>query len=177
MTPSPAPFDPKLVAQIYIEYQLDWEGLHGASHWARVLQNGMHICDHTPEVRRDVVTLFALFHDSCRNDDGEDKKHGVRSALFVKKLHKKHISLDDEGMELLMEACRTHTGGRGPADPTVMACWDSDRLDLPRIWGITVNPFFLGTPIAMAPETIEAATKRAQARLFPWKSAFMWPWA
>jgi HD superfamily phosphodiesterase len=70
-------------------------------------------------LRRDVVILFALLHDACRYDDGHDAEHGLRSGDFAAVLHRDGvIKLDGEGLELLVEACRTHTGGRIPAHPT-----------------------------------------------------------
>lgn len=87
----------------------------------------------------------------------------------------KHLDLDAEGLALLVEACRTHTGGRIPAHPTVMACWDSDRLDLPRIHGIQIRPEWLGTAAARDPRTVEWATLRAKKRAFPWEEIFRDP--
>lgn len=130
------PFSQSLLVEVRRQYRLDWNGLHGASHWARVREKGLHLCAATPGLRRDVVVRFALLHDACRHDDGHDGEHGVRAAEFVRQFQGRHIHLDSEGLELLVEACRTHTGGRIPAHPTVMACWDGDRLDLPRIFGV-----------------------------------------
>ena len=167
------PFSQSLLVAIRRQYRLDWNGLHGASHWARVLEKGLHLCDATPGLRRDVIVLFALLHDACRHDDGHDAEHGLRSGRFATDLHRDGlIELDADGLELLVEACRTHTGGRIPAHPTVMACWDSDRLDLPRIYGVRVRPEWLGTVMARDPATVIWATKRAQERAFPWSEAF-----
>lgn len=169
-------FPPHLLPLIRRQYRLEWDGLHGAPHWARVLENGLHLCAATPTLRRDVVVHFALLHDACRHNDDHDPQHGPRAALFAEQLHHEgHLSLDPEGLALLMEACRTHTGGRIPAHPTVMACWDSDRLDLPRIWGIRVKPERLGTPAARATETIAWATDKAHRGHFPWPDLFAEP--
>ena len=167
---SKPPFSADLLAAVRRQYRLKWNGLHGASHWARVLENGMRLCDETPELRRDVVIHFALLHDACRHSDRHDGQHGPRAAVFARSLHGTHVHLDDEGMDLLVEACHTHTGGRIPAHPTVMACWDSDRLDLPRIYGVQVRPQWLGTAAARA--TVAWATAKAQERSFPWADAF-----
>jgi len=176
LTAQPPLFERSLLVEIRRQYRLDWNGLHGASHWARVLEKGLHLCDATPELRRDVVVLFALLHDACRHDDGHDGEHGLRSAAFATGLHRDgHFHLDAEGLDLLVEACRTHTGGRIPAHPTVMACWDSDRLDLPRIWGVRVRPEWLGTAAARDPATVTWATQRATDGAFPWSDAFAEP--
>lgn len=170
------PFEARLLIAVRRQYRLDWNGLHGASHWARVLEKGLHLCAATPGLRQDVIVLFALLHDACRHDDGYDNEHGLRSAEFARELHGTgHFHLDPAGLDLLVEACRTHTGGRIPAHPTVMACWDSDRLDLPRIWGVRVRPEWLGTAAARDPDTVTWATKRAQERAFPWSEAFAEP--
>ena len=169
------PFSQSLLVEIRRQYRLDWNGLHGASHWARVLEKGLHLCAATPGLRRDVVVLFALLHDACRHDDGHDGEHGARAAEFVRQLHGRHIHLDSEGRDLLVVACRTHTGGRIPAHPTVMACWDSDRLDLPRIFGVRVRPEWLGTAAARDPATVKWATQRAKERAFPWSDLFAEP--
>ena len=57
----------------------------------------------------------------------------------------------------------------------VMACWDSDRLDLPRIFGVRVRPEWLGTPTARDPATVTWATQRAKERAFPWREQFTDP--
>jgi uncharacterized protein len=175
MTHDP-PIANSLLVEIRRQYRLDWDGLHGASHWARVLENGLRLCAATPDVRQEVVVLFALLHDACRLDDGHDGGHGFRSGQFAAELHQAgRIDLDAEGIQLLVEACRTHTGGRIPAHPTVMACWDSDRLDLPRIYGVRVRPEWLGTAAARDPDTVAWATQRAQAGVFPWAEVFAAP--
>jgi uncharacterized protein len=176
MTNLPPPANPALLLEVRRQYRLEWLGLHGAAHWARVLENGLRLCGATPGVRRDVVVLFALLHDACRHDDGQDADHGLRAAEFAKHLHEEGLlSLDAVGLALLATACATHTGGRIPADPTVMACWDSDRLDLPRIWGVKVRVEWLGTPTAREPTTVEWATQRARDDVFPWREIFEHP--
>ena len=55
------PFSQSLLVEIRRQYRLDWNGLHGASHWARVLENGLHLCAATPGLRRDVVLLFDCY--------------------------------------------------------------------------------------------------------------------
>lgn len=171
-----APLDIRLLTLVQRQYRLEWDGLHGAAHWARVLENGLHLCDATPDLRRDVVVYFALLHDACRQDDGRDADHGPRAAVFAAEMHRNgHLPVDEEGMALLTEACRTHTGGRIPAHPTVMACWDSDRLDLPRICGVRVRTDQLGTSAARDPETVAWAAERAKAGSFPWADWFVPP--
>jgi uncharacterized protein len=45
---------------------------------------------------------------------------------------------------LLWQAIRSHDKAQLTDDPTVGACWDADRLDLPRV-GTKVDPAFLST--------------------------------
>jgi uncharacterized protein len=55
-------------------------------------------------------------------------------------------------------AIELHTAGQVSADPTVGACWDADRLHLPRC-GITPNPDLFST----APGRSEELHARAAA--------------
>jgi uncharacterized protein len=162
----------QLIPALREQHQISWRGLHGAPHWARVMLNGMILCDHTPELRRDVVALFALFHDCARWNEDYDPDHGARGAEVAAAVRARYYQLDDEGFALLVEACRTHTGGRIPSHPTVMACWDSDRLDLPRV-GATVRPAWLGTPSARDPSVLRAAELRSVNLEFPWAEVFL----
>ncbi len=161
------------IERVRSQYRLKWNGLHGAGHWARVLENGLRLAASTPGIRTDVVIGFAVFHDSCRWDDLEDPRHGARAALWVRRLHAEGIlPLDREGLALLEKACRTHTGGRIPEAPTIMACWDGDRLDLPRIAGVEVRVEWLGTALARDPDFVQAATARASSRTLPYGHLF-----
>ena len=53
-----------------------------------------------------------------------------------------------------------------------MACWDSDRLDLPRIAGVEVRVEWLGTALARDPDFVQAATARASSRTLPYGHLF-----
>jgi uncharacterized protein len=163
----------RCVDLVRVRYRLRWEGLHGATHWARVLENGLRLAASNPEIRKDVVSSFAVLHDSCRRNDLIDPRHGARAAILVRDLSSQGLlPLDEDGLVLLEKACRTHTGGRIPDAPTIMACWDSDRLDLPRIAGVEVRVDWLGTPCAREPAFVDAATQRARAKAFPYRQLF-----
>jgi uncharacterized protein len=127
-------------------YMLPLRGAHGVVHWARVLENGLQVAAATG-ADREVVTLFALFHDSRRVNQHRDHGHGLRGGELVRSLRGTLVHLDDERFELLFEACRLHTDGLVTGDPTLMACWDADRLDLGRV-GITPRPHRLCTDAA-----------------------------
>jgi uncharacterized protein len=109
--------------------------LHGLPHWERVGRNGLDLAAETGGADADVVLLFALFHDSMRLNDGHDPEHGQRGGALAGEL-RELLPLDHDQLALLREACDGHTDGLTSADPTIGACWDADRLDLPRV-GIT----------------------------------------
>jgi uncharacterized protein len=127
-------------------YVLPVRGDHGIVHWARVLENGLRIAELTG-ADREVVGLFALFHDSRRINEYRDDGHGLRGAELARSLRGSLVHLDDARFAHLFEACRLHTDGHLDGDPTVQACWDADRLDLGRV-GITPQPDRLCTNAA-----------------------------
>ena len=55
--------------------------MHGVSHWERVERNGLLLA--TPECDVTVIRLFAYLHDSCRENDGNDYRHGPRAAKMM----------------------------------------------------------------------------------------------
>ena len=120
--------------------------IHGPDHWARVERNGIYIGE---QLGADltVVKLFALFHDSRRQNDAIDKGHGQRGADYAKSLRNKLFELADEQFDCFYNACRLHTRKIHTKDVTMGVCWDSDRLDLGRI-GMVPSSEFLNTEIA-----------------------------
>jgi uncharacterized protein len=142
------------------EFSIDWDGLHGAVHMARVLENGQRIAD-LAGANKEIVSLFAYFHDAKRLNNAVDPGHGKRGAEFAKTLRGSLITLKDSDFELLAYACARHTDGLTDADVTVQACWDADRLDLGRI-GVRPSPDFLCTDAAKRPEIIEWAYCRSR---------------
>ena len=131
----------EMIEYIKNQFKINWNGLHGANHWARVLHHGKYIAK-----RRNadllVVELFAFLHDSCRWDDGRDLKHGERGAEFVYGINGKFFKLNDLQLDDLCFAIRHHSGGEISSNPTIQTCWDSDRLDLGRV-GIIPSPKFI----------------------------------
>lgn len=127
--------------------------LHGPEHWRRVAVAGLQLAQRTPGIDRDVVFRFAVLHDSQRLNDHEDPGHGARAAELAP------ILFDtDEQCELLAHACAHHDTGAMTDEPTIGACWDSDRLQLWRV-GIEPDPAMLNTPVARAAETIAWAER------------------
>lgn len=138
---------PKLLLQeIRKNYRLDWHGIHGVAHWAKVRNIGLRLSKQTGANPK-IVELFAFLHDSQRLDDGLDPEHGLRASHFAKKLLGKAYDLSSSEFELLKHACERHTHGDAFADITVMTCWDADRLDLGRV-GIIPDPARLCTEAA-----------------------------
>jgi uncharacterized protein len=127
-----------IMQEILAGYALRQRGAHGVVHWARVLENGLAVAEQNG-ADREVVALFALFHDARRVNESIDPEHGLRGGELARSMRGRLVHLDDVRFELLFEACRLHTDGHTEGDPTLQACWDADRLDLGRV-GITPKP-------------------------------------
>ena len=151
----------QLIAAVRERFVLDWHGIHGVPHWARVRMSGLAIGERIG-AGLDVIELFAFLHDSCRENDGRDRAHGLRAVDFAASLRGRFFDIDDAGFDLLGEACATHSDGQMKADPTVQACWDADRLDLWRVW-ITTDPRRLATQVARSGEVFAEAKRRSLA--------------
>jgi uncharacterized protein len=117
--------------------------VHGLRHWEQVGQNGVKLAAATTGADAEVVLLFALFHDSMRENDGHDPEHGRRGGALAHELAAL-LALLPAQLDLLQRACNDHADGHLSADPTIGVCWDADRLDLPRV-GITPDPTLLST--------------------------------
>ena len=151
-----------LIAIIKEEFALSLDGIHGASHWARVRENGLRLAEHTG-AKPEVIELFAYLHDSKRLDNGFDPGHGKRAAEFVMALDCALMPLSEGDLELLVYACWHHSEDVTKAEITIQTCWDADRLDLGRI-GIEPDPRYLCTPAAKEPDIIKWAFRRSQGR-------------
>ncbi len=156
---------PQILRAVLDEYALPWDGYHGVAHWARVLENGLRLAEETG-ANVQVVSLFALLHDSRRFNESTDPDHGPRAAEFAGTLRGRFFDLPDPEFQLLYRACSGHTHERAHPNITIQTCWDADRLDLGRV-GIIPHPNYLGTEIARRPETIRWADGRASFHLVP----------
>lgn len=150
-----------LLQEIRARYTLDWHGLHGVTHWARVFENGLRIA-HIHDVNQDVLLLFSIFHDSRRVNDEVDPGHGHRGAELAARYRGRYFELADKEFDVLYYACETHTDGLTEGDLIVQICWDADRLDLARVIGLTPKPEKLCTEAAKDPEVIAWASDRAR---------------
>jgi uncharacterized protein len=148
-----------LIKLIRQQFALEWDGIHGAPHWARVKENGLRLAEQTG-ARTNVVELFAFLHDSRRLNDGSDPDHGKRAGEFARSLTGTVIDLGQSDLELLVAACEGHSEGSTQGDITVCTCWDADRLDLGRVH-IMPRAERLCTEAARDPAVIEWAYKRS----------------
>ena len=134
-----------LLRTILDGYELPKEGIHGPRHWITVSRLGLKLAQATPGADPEVVHMFALFHDSRRENEGSDPDHGFRGAELARSMRGSHlIHLNDSQFELLRFACTHHTDGGVSTDPTIGCCWDADRLDLGRV-GIEPEVAYLST--------------------------------
>ncbi|MCX7422698.1 MAG: hypothetical protein NT013_24605 [Planctomycetia bacterium] len=154
-----------IIESILEEYALPWNGMHGIIHWGRVLENGLRLAKASGG-DLEVVTLFALFHDSRRINEGRDPGHGSRGALLAEQFRGAHFELSDKSFELLQYACTWHTDEVNHEDITVQCCWDADRLDLGRV-GMSPNRRFLNTAAAKSDDILNWAHGRAAMAFIP----------
>lgn len=121
----------------------DRYSVHGPDHWRRVERNGCILASRTG-ANVVVVRLFALFHDSRRENESWDPDHGKRGAEYAASLRGSEFQLSDQEFDLLHYACVWHTDGHQHDDPTIGTCWDADRLDLGRV-GMIPDPTYMST--------------------------------
>ena len=145
---------------------------HGAHHWRLVAVAGAELIKTVPAADPLVVLLFALFHDSQRENEYVDPDHGARGALLARELLPKALpALEPARLETLCRACDLHTTAPPTDHPTLGSCWDSDRLNLWRVY-IEPSPLYLSTEEAKRPERIQWA-EELQERDFTWDVILM----
>ncbi|HET7368142.1 MAG TPA: hypothetical protein VFI83_07230 [Gaiella sp.] len=131
--------------------------LHGDEHWRCVAATGLALEPCVPDADRILVFCFGLLHDTRRLSDGLDPEHGARAAEFAAELrHAGPLALDDARFAVLAEALVSHSRGLVSDDPTTGACWDADRLHLPRV-SIVPRPDLLSTRPARGEAPLAAA--------------------
>jgi uncharacterized protein len=160
---------PPAIDLVLGRFALPHSSVHGPIHWARVLENGLRLA---PLTGGDpvVVVHFAIFHDSCRENDGGDYMHGPRAAKWIRTLD---LGMTAAQQNLLIEACAGHTNAFQSSDATVGTCWDADRLDIGRV-GPIVDPDYLSTRAAKDPDLRAWAQERASCGQVPdWAMAWL----
>ena len=156
MTAAPFALDP-LLAAVRDRSTGIGSHVHCVQHGRTVAANGLSLADSLAGVDTQVVFLFALLHDTMRENDSTDPAHGRRAAGFARRLHAEYLlGVTGAQLERLAHACAEHADGTVSADITVGACWDADRLDLPRV-GVTPRPDLFSTDVARG-ETYRATT-------------------
>jgi uncharacterized protein len=131
------------------------ESIHGIDHWDRVARNGEAL--HVSGADMEVVLCFAYLHDVERESDAYDEEHGPKAAELIDQIRDTVLSfLDDKQIGLLKDACTFHTTVSKTGNPTIDACFDADRLDLPRA-------YIIPDPDRMA--TKEGAEKAKEMKL------------
>lgn len=113
-------------------FSLGPTSVHGPHHWRQVERNAIELAAET-QADQTVVRLFAVFHDSCRQNESHDPQHGSRAIEWAATLRGVAFDLDDTQFVLLSEACIGHDRGLICPEPTIGTCWDADRLDLVRV--------------------------------------------
>ncbi|MEJ5171266.1 MAG: hypothetical protein WHU10_09780 [Fimbriimonadales bacterium] len=151
------------------EFVLPSWSCHGPEHWRSVERNAIVLARETPGADLEVARAFALFHDSQRQDDGWDEEHGPRAADFVE-LHRAEIPLRDDQIEVLVCACRGHTGSPPSEDPTIGVCWDADRLDFDRFRHNKPRAEYMSTDLAKR-LALEGDDTRKKVRRMLWEHA------
>ena len=160
------PISSQLIQLLREQFALNWGGIHGAPHWARVRENALRLSESTGANIK-VVEAFAFLHDSQRQSDYQDPEHGWRAAEFARKLPASLLDLTESELVLLTAACEGHSDGLMKADVTVCTCWDADRLDLGRV-GIIPDPARMCTEPARDSAVIRWAYARStRVRMIP----------
>ena len=119
------------------------ESIHGIDHWDRVARNGESL--NVPGADMEVVLCFAYLHDVERDSDAYDVEHGPKAAVLIDQIRNIVLGfLNDKQIGLLKDACTFHTTCHRTGNPTIDACFDSDRLDLGRV-GIILDPERMAT--------------------------------
>lgn len=144
------------------DFRLDLMGPHGLPHWSRVLRNGMLVTASDNKVDPEIMQLFALLHDSMREDEWTDIEHGIRAARYVQQLADDGLMpyIYGERLTTLRAAIAGHPLGHVSRrddwqSRTIQGCWDADRLDLGRV-GVKPSIEKLGSLYVTGnPEVIE----------------------
>lgn len=160
-TQSDTQYDRKgLLRAVREQLKINYHGIHGANHWARVLRHGLTV---GKERGADllVVELFAFLHDSQRFSDVGDKWHGLRAADYAISLQGEYFDLLPTQLDDLCYAMKWHSYGSVQTKVNLQTCWDADRLDLGRV-NKTPDPKLLSEEAAKYIESAVMWSKKVQ---------------
>ena len=129
------------------------------------MENGQRLSEETG-ANVDIVSLFAVFHDSQRRNESSDPGQGQCGANFAARLRGHVFDLSDQDFDLLYQACAGHTDELTHADITIQTCWDSDLLDLGRV-GVKPHASLLCTDLAKTNRMIQWADGKASFGVVP----------
>jgi uncharacterized protein len=115
---------------------------HGPRHWRDVARVSYLLNQSGVEADLELTFLFALFHDSQREDEFDDPEHGARAAALLETFIARG-DLPGSTVKLLPILIE-HDQGDVSEDPLSAACWDADRLTLWRV-GIIPDPKYIST--------------------------------
>lgn len=146
---------------------------HGKLHSARVLLNCLFIARDMklPNYEKDILATAAVFHDTMRDNDGVDSKHGEASAKYYRQFAKEHPELVNYQKvieQIIKYHCLPDETGRSKIDKKYLKLFDvfkdADALDRVRfgIRDLDVNQ--LRTPEAKS-MTMVAEVLRQEIRL------------
>lgn len=122
---------------------------HGMRHWQDVARIGRLLISRGVDADSDVVFVFAALHDTQRQSEGSDPEHGERAAAVAADMRTEGIIIMSKPRwRLLRQALIEHDRSSVSDNPTIAACWDADRLSLPRL-GIRVRAGLLSTDVAL----------------------------
>ncbi|WP_229723709.1 hypothetical protein [Deinococcus aerolatus] len=136
MPARPAGPYPAIKAELIAQFVLGPGSLHGPEHWQRVEDTAVRLAQ--AGGRRPGGP-----HDAARHSGGADSLHGHQAVRLVDR-YRTWLGLTATQLQLLQWACKHHASGQTTDEPTVGACWDADRLDLPRV-GIQPQARYLST--------------------------------
>lgn len=142
---------PTLSDIVVKNFKLDIDGDHGKYHWNRVYLNTLMLSKYYSIIDTHFFALFALFHDSSRENEYWDEEHGKRGGDLLKTLLHNDMPLYQDELDKLCFACANHTSPnlkhQFAQDLMVHICWDADRLDLGRVF-IKPDPKYFFTDYA-----------------------------
>jgi hypothetical protein len=105
---------------------------HGKRHAHDVARIALMLA--TDECDYRLLYLFAALHDSQRQSEFDDPRHGQRAAALMRHMWAiELLDIHQDSMKLLHEMLMEHDRGRTDLRPTVATAWDADRLTLLRV--------------------------------------------